>query len=77
MPETVIPAQLPFSLPSACHAEALSVTGRCRPMLGFKRVPSATRYCRGLGELRNFLAPDLACANTSRTAIALGILEAA
>ena len=31
------------------------VKGRCRPMLGFKSVPSARRYCRGHDELRNFL----------------------
>src|SRR6202008_1027293 len=31
------------------------IKGRCRPMLGFKSVPSATRYCRGHDELQNFL----------------------
>ena len=31
------------------------IKGRCRPMLGFKCVPSARRYCRGHDELRNFL----------------------
>ncbi|MGO9996577.1 MAG: DDE-type integrase/transposase/recombinase [Acetobacteraceae bacterium] len=31
------------------------IKGRCRPMLGFKSVPSATRYCRGHDELRNLL----------------------
>src|ERR1700745_2343791 len=40
------------------------IKGRCRPMLGFKSVPSATRYCRGYDELRNFLLLVLACANT-------------
>jgi hypothetical protein len=28
---------------------------RCRPMLGFKSVPLARRYCRAHDELRNFL----------------------
>ena len=31
------------------------IKDRCRPMLGFKSVPSARRYCRGYDELRNFL----------------------
>src|SRR5579871_3452240 len=31
------------------------IKGRCRPMLGFKSVPSASRYCCGHDELRNFL----------------------
>jgi transposase-like protein len=36
------------------------VKGRCRPMLGFKSVPSARRYCRS----GTSYAVDLACANT-------------
>jgi len=31
------------------------IKARCRPMLGFKSVASARRYCRGHDELRNFL----------------------
>ena len=31
------------------------IKGRCRPMLGLKSTESATRYCRGYDELRNFL----------------------
>ena len=64
------------------------VKGRCRPMLGFKSVASARRYCRGHDELPNFLrARSHMCqqvpAATRRfhhmrqTAIALGILEPA
>src|SRR5579859_859654 len=64
------------------------IKGRCRPMLGFKSVPSARRYCRGHDELRNFLrSRSHMCqhvpAATRRlhymrlTAIALGILQAA
>ena len=63
------------------------VKGRCRPMLGFKSVPSARRYCRGHDELRNFLrsrsrmCQDVPAAARRfhymrQTAIALGILEA-
>jgi putative transposase len=61
--------------------------GRCRPMLGFKSTESATRYCRGHDELRNFLrcrsqmcehvpASTRRFHHMRRTAIALGILEA-
>ena len=64
------------------------IKGRCRPMLGFKSVPSAKRYCRSHDELRNFLrCRSRMCQNVPaatrrfhhmrRTAIALGILEAA
>jgi putative transposase len=31
------------------------IKSRCRPMLGLKSTVSATRYCRGYDELRNFL----------------------
>ena len=31
------------------------IKDRCRPMLGLKSTVSATRYCRGYDELRNFL----------------------
>jgi hypothetical protein len=31
------------------------IKGRCRPMLGFKSVPSARRFCRSHVELWNFL----------------------
>jgi transposase-like protein len=64
------------------------VKGRCRPMLGFKSVPSARRYCRGHDELRNFLrsrshmcqhvpAAARRLHHMRRTAIVLDILEAA
>jgi putative transposase len=64
------------------------IKGRCRPMLGFKSVASARRYCRGHDELRNFLrSRSRMCQHVpaatrrfqymSRAAIALGILEAA
>ena len=64
------------------------IKSRCRPMLGFKSTVSAKRYCQGHGELRNFLrcrsrmcqyipAATRRCHNMRRTAIALGILEAA
>ena len=64
------------------------IKGRCRPMLGFKSVPSATRYCRGHDELRNFLlSRSRMCQHVPaasrrfhymrQTAIALGIMEAA
>jgi transposase-like protein len=64
------------------------IKGRCRPMLGFKSVPSARRYCRGYDELRNFLrSRSRMCQHVPaatrrfhymrRTAIALGMLEAA
>jgi transposase-like protein len=61
------------------------IKGRCR---GFKSVPSARRFCRGHDELRNFLrsrsrmcqqvpAATRRLQYMRRTAIALGILEAA
>ena len=64
------------------------IKDRCRPMLGFKSVPSARRYCRSHDELRNFLrcrsrmcqhvpAATRRFHHMRRTAIALGILEAA
>ena len=64
------------------------IKGRCRPMLGFKSTTSARRYCRGHDELRNFLrvrsrmrqhvpAMTRRFRHMRRTAIALGILEAA
>jgi hypothetical protein len=64
------------------------IKGRCRPMLGFKSTPSARRYCQGHDELRNFLrirsrmrqhvpAATRRFRQMRRTAIALGILEAA
>jgi len=57
-------------------------------MLGFKSTRSATRYCRGHDEPRNFLrcrsrmrqhipAATRRFRHVRRTAIALGILEAA
>jgi putative transposase len=65
-----------------------SIKGRCRPMLGFKSVPSAKRYCRSHDELRNFLrcrspmcqhvpAATRRLHHMRRIAMALGILEAA
>ena len=64
------------------------VKGRCRPMLGFKSVPSARRYCRGHDELRNSLrSRSRMCQHVPaaarrfhhmrRTATVLGILQAA
>jgi putative transposase len=64
------------------------IKGRCRPMLGFKSTASARRYCQGHDELRNFLrsrsrmrqhvpAMTRRFRHMHRTAIALGILEAA
>ena len=64
------------------------IKGRCRPMLGFKSVPSARRFCRGHDELRNFLrSRSRMCQHVPaatwrfqymrRIAIALGFLEAA
>jgi putative transposase len=57
-------------------------------MLGFKSVPSARRYCRGYDELRNFVRSRSRMGQhvpaamrrfhyMRRTAIALGMLEAA
>jgi hypothetical protein len=40
--------------------EHRGIKGRCRPMLGFKSVPSARRFCRGHDEP---CALDLECAN--------------
>ena len=65
-----------------------SIKSRCRSMLGFKSVQSAKRYCRSHDELRAFLrCPSRMCQHVSaatrrfhqmrRTAIVLGILEAA
>lgn len=64
------------------------IKGRCRPMLGFKSTISATRFCRCHDELRNYLrsrshmcqyvpASTRRFHHMRRTAIALGILEAA
>jgi len=64
------------------------IKGRCRPMLGFKSVPSARWCCRGRDELRNFLrsrsrmcqhvpASTRRFHHIRRTAIVLGILAAA
>ena len=64
------------------------IKGRCRPILGFKSVASAKRYCRSHDELRNFLrCRSRMCQHVPaatrrfhrfrRIAIALGILEAA
>jgi putative transposase len=64
------------------------IKSRCRPMLGFKSTASAGRYCRGHDELRDFLrcrsrmcqhipAPARRLRHMRRTAIVLGILEAA
>jgi transposase-like protein len=64
------------------------IKGRCRSMLGFKSTGSAGRYCRGHDELRNLLrsrsrmcqhvpAATRRFHHMRRTAIALGILEAA
>src|SRR6201997_4527017 len=65
-----------------------SIKGRCRPMLGFKSVPSAKRYCRSHDEFRNFLrcrsrmcqhvpAATRRFHHMRRIAMALGMLEAA
>jgi putative transposase len=40
------------------------IKGRWRPMLGFKSVPSARRYCRGYDNSGTFCALVLACAST-------------
>ncbi len=64
------------------------IKGRCRPMLGFKSTPSARQYCESHDELRNFVrsrsrmrqhvpAATRRFRHMRRTAIALGILEAA
>jgi putative transposase len=64
------------------------IKGRWRPMLGFKSVRSARRYCRSHDELRNFLrcrsrmcqrvpAATRRLRHTRRTAIVIGILQAA
>jgi transposase-like protein len=64
------------------------IKGRCRPMLGFKSTGSAKRFCRGHDELRNFLrsrsrmrqhvpAATRRYRHMRRTAIVLGVLEAA
>jgi putative transposase len=64
------------------------IKGRCRPMLGFKSVTSAKRYCRTHDELRNFLrcrsymgqhipASTRRFHHMRQAAIMLGILEAA
>ena len=64
------------------------IKGRCRPMLGFKSATSAKRYCRSHDELRNFLrcrsymcqhipASTRRFHHMRRTAIVLGVLEAA
>jgi putative transposase len=64
------------------------IKGRCRSMPGFKSTISARRYCRSHDELRNFLrhrsqmcqrvpASTRRFHHMRRTAIALGILQAA
>jgi putative transposase len=64
------------------------IKARIRPMLGFKSTTSAKRYCRTHDELRNFFrcrtrmcqrvpASTRRFQQMHRTAIALGILEAA
>src|SRR5215475_12431866 len=64
------------------------IKSRCRVMLGFKSVRSASRYCRSHDELRHFLrcrsrmcqhfpAATRRFHHMRRTAIVLGILEAA
>src|SRR4051794_37766426 len=63
------------------------IKGRCRPMLGFKSVPSADDIAAVTTNSGTSCALVLACANTllplhgaftlRRTAIALGMLEAA
>src|ERR1700760_3194243 len=64
------------------------IKGRYRPMLGFKSTGSAKRFCRGHDELRNFLrsrsrmrqhapAATRRYRHMRRTAIVLGVLEAA
>ncbi len=64
------------------------IKGRCRPMLGFKSTPSARVCCQGHDELRNHIrgrtrmcqyipASTRRFHHMRRTAIALGILEAA
>jgi putative transposase len=42
-------------LNSRLEQDHRGIKGRCRPMLGLKSTGSATRYCRGCDELRNFL----------------------
>src|SRR5690349_2223988 len=64
------------------------IKGRCRSMPGFKSTTSARRYCRSHDELRNFLRCRTRMRQAippatrrfhhmHRTAIVLGILEAA
>jgi len=64
------------------------IKGRCRPMLGFMNTDAAGRFCRAHDELRAFLrsrsqmrqhvpASTRRYRHMRRTAIALGILEAA
>jgi transposase-like protein len=64
------------------------IKGRCRPMLGFVITDAASRFCRVYDELRGFLrsrsrmrqhvpAATQRHRHMRRTAIALGILEAA
>ncbi len=64
------------------------IKGRCRPMLGFMNTEAAGRFCRAHDELRAFLrcrsrmrqhvpASTRRYRHMRRTAIALGILEAA
>ena len=64
------------------------IKSRCRPMLGFMNTDAAGRFCRAYDELRAFLrsrsrmrqhvpASTRRYRHMRRTAIALGILEAA
>src|SRR5271166_1086204 len=64
------------------------IKDRCRPMLGLKSTVSATRYCRGYDELRNFLrcrsrmrqhvpAPVRRWQHMRKTAIVMNILATA
>jgi transposase-like protein len=64
------------------------IKGRCRPMRGFKSVPSARRFCRAHDEARDFLrlrshhrqhvpADQRRLRLLRRTVAVLGVLEAA
>jgi len=77
-----------FYLNNRLEQDHRGIKGRCRPMLGFKSVPSARRFCRSHDELGNFLrSQSRMCQHVpaatrrfqymQRTAIALSILEAA
>jgi DDE domain len=79
---------LTLTLNNRLEQDHRGVKGRCRPVLGFKSVRSARRYCHGHDELRNFLgSQSRMCQHVPaatrrfhyirRTTIAIGIPEAA